>query len=135
MSAKVVARFLDGRLLKGTTLDVDPKKPTCHVRPDGGKPTPVELRDLKALFFVRSYDGNSAHDEQLEPEPDDIRARGSVLVSLRFDDGEEIVGMTFRYPPNQPFFFVVPVDPKSNNVRVLINAAAVTSMKRVDGEE
>jgi hypothetical protein len=58
--------------------------------------------------------------------------RGSKLVSLQFADGETLVGMTIRYPPNRPYFFVVPVDPKSNNIRILVNQAALTSMQQLD---
>ena len=37
MSNLVVARYLDGKLLKGTSLDVDPTRPTFHVRPPEGE--------------------------------------------------------------------------------------------------
>ena len=37
MSNLVVARYLDGKLLKGTSLDVDPTRPTFHVRPPEGR--------------------------------------------------------------------------------------------------
>jgi hypothetical protein len=129
MSNLIVARFLSGRVLKGTSLDVDPAKPSCHVRPVTGPAEEVKLTDLKALFFVRSLEGNAARDEIHSIVPTDPRLRGSAPISLRFKDGESIVGRTNRYPPNRPFFFIVPIDPQSNNVRILINRAAVTSME------
>lgn len=132
MSNKVVARFLDGRLIKGASLDVDPARPSFHVLQPPGPAAEVKLADLKALFFVRTLEGNAAHEEASEVESDDPRVRGSKLVSLQFADGENLVGMTIRYPPNRPYFFVVPVDPKSNNIRVLVNQAALTSMKQLD---
>jgi hypothetical protein len=132
MSSRVVARYLDGQMLKGMTMDVNPNRPKFHVRPEDAPQVPVDMAELKALFFVRTYQGNSAHDEQLEPDPNDIRARGSVLVAVRFSDGEEVVGMTFRYPPDRDYFFVVPVDAASNNIRILVNRAAVVSMRRVE---
>jgi hypothetical protein len=131
MSAKVVARYRDGRVLKGISMDVDANRPNFHVRPPDGKTVPVDMSDLKALFFVRTLEGNPAHAENRTPDPDDPRARGSTIVSLRFADGEEMVGLTIRYPPNRPYFFVVPVDPESNNIRVLVNRAAVVSMETV----
>lgn len=134
MSAKVVARFLDGRLVKGIAMDVDPARPVFHVRPPNGPPVVVALADLKALFFVRTHDGDPAHNEDLNPDPADPRGRGATVVRLRFADGEEVVGMTIRYPPGRPFFYVVPVDPKSNNVRVLVNRAAVVSMEALPAE-
>lgn len=130
---KIVVRFKDGRVLKGTSLDLDPSKPTFHVRPEQGAAVQVELADLKALFFVRSLDGDAAHDESRVPDPSDPRSRGATIIKLGFADGETIVGSTIRYPPNRPFFYVVPVDAKSNNIRILINKDAVTSMEQVSG--
>lgn len=129
MSARVVARFRDGRLLKGISMDVDPNRPTCHVRPSEGRALEVSLADLKALFFVRTLDGDRNHREERTLDPKDPRARGSTLVLLRFADGEEMVGLTIRFPPNRPYFFIVPVDPQSNNIRILVNRAAVVSME------
>jgi hypothetical protein len=125
---KVVARYQDGRLVKGVSMDVDALRPTFHVKPPEGKAVEVALNELKALFFVRSLDGDSTHNEDRTPNPADPRARGATIVSIRFADGEEIVGLINGYPPKRPYFFVVPMDTKSNNVRILINRAAVVSM-------
>jgi hypothetical protein len=128
MSSKVVARYRDGRLLKGISLDIDPSRPTFHIRPPEGPAVAVDLADLKALFFVRTLEGDRNRPEQRNPNPADPRARGSTLVALDFADGEQMVGLTIRYPPNRPYFFIVPVDPNSNNIRILVNRAAVESM-------
>ncbi len=129
MSNLVVAHFLDGRLLKGTSLDVDPAKPTCHIRPLSGPAQEVKLSDLKALFFVRSHEGDPAHEEAMTAAPADPRLRGSSPIALHFQDGESMVGLTNRFPPTRPYFFIVPVDPDANNLRILVNRAAVTSME------
>jgi hypothetical protein len=129
----VVARFKDGRVLKGTSLDIDHNKPTFHVRPPGGTVEQVQLKDLKALFFVRSLDGDPARDDAHAPDPEDPRLRGSTVVKLTFADSESIVGLANRYPPNRPYFFVVPVDPESNNVRILVNRDAVISHEALSG--
>lgn len=132
MGNKVVARYRDGRTIKGASLDIDAGRPICHVRTPEGKTVEVQLKDLKALFFVRSLEGNSAHVEDLTPDPQDPRSRGARLVALKFEDGEVMVGLTIRYPPNRPFFFILPVDPKSNNIRTLVNREAIASMEAVD---
>ena len=131
MSKKVVAHYLDGRVIKGTSLDIDPTRPTFHIRPAQGAAVEVSMSRLKALFFVRSLEGDPAHDETLALDPGDTRSRGSCLVKLRFGDGEEMVGLTIRYPPNRPFFFIVPVDTTSNNMRILVNRDAVLSMEEL----
>ncbi len=130
MSKNVVARFLDGRVIKGTSLDIDAKKPTFHVIPPGEKAIQVRMADLKALFFVRSLLGDPGRSEETVPKPGDPRGRGASVVSLKFADGETMVGMTMSYPP-RPFFFLNPVDPKSNNIRILVNRDAVVSMERL----
>jgi hypothetical protein len=133
VSNKVVARFLDGRVIKGVSLDVDPARPTFHVKPGLEKALEIKLADLKALFFVRSLEGNPTRREASAPSPSDSRVRGSIPVALRFADGETIIGLTIRFPPNRPYFFVVPVDPASNNIRILVNRSAVGSMETLPG--
>jgi hypothetical protein len=128
MSKQVVARFQDGRLLKGTSLDVGPDRPTFHIRPTKGPVMEVRLRDLKALYFVRSLDGNPLHTERKSADPLDPRTRGSRVVGMKFTDGEFFVGLTIAYPPKRPYFFALPVDPRSNNIRILVNRDAVVSM-------
>lgn len=129
MSNLVVARFLDGMVLKGTSLDVDPARPTFHVRPSEGPTLEVKLKDLKALFFVRSLEGDMARHEVRNIDPADPRSHGSTAVSLQFPDGEVMVGLTNRFPPTRPFFFIVPVDAESNNIRILVNRVAVKKME------
>jgi hypothetical protein len=126
---RVVARFRDGRILKGVALDLDPAKPLFHLRPpEGGKAHEIRLDDLKAIFFVRSFEGDPERDEMRTLDPGDVRARGSTTVSFTFEDGETIVGLAIRHPPIKAFHYIVPADPDSNNIRILINQAAVKSM-------
>ena len=122
----------DGRTVKGTSLDLDPGRPSCHVRTPEGNTVKLQLSDLKALFFVRSLAGDATHQEDRALDPEDLRSRGLTLVSMTFGDGEVMVGLTMRCPPNRPFFFVLPVDSKSNNLRMLVNRDALVSMEAVE---
>jgi hypothetical protein len=131
MSNLVVAHFLDGRVLKGTSLDVDPARPAFHIRPPEGPTAEVKLKDLKALFFVRSLEGDMARQETRTLDPADPRGHGSTAVSLCFPDGEVMLGLTNRFPPNRPYFFIVPVDPHCNNIRMLVNRSAVKKMEPI----
>jgi hypothetical protein len=128
MVNKVVARFIDGRLIKGTSIDVEHTKPSCHIRTPDGAIYTVELNELKALFFVKSLNGDARHNEAMELETADRRQFGSALVELTFQDGERMVGLTNRASPNGNFFFVLPVDARSNNIRVLVNRSALKSI-------
>jgi hypothetical protein len=131
MTNKVVARFASGRLVKGVSLNVDPTKPSCHVRTADGAMHEVKFAELKALFFVKSLDGDPAHTESTEVAESDPRVRGSHVIEFRFRDGERLVALANRYPPLGALFFVVPVDSKSNNIRILVNRAHVSSMDRL----
>ena len=129
MSNKVVAHYRDGRILKGLSVDVDSSKASCHVRASGGPAVEVKLADLKALYLVRDLEGDPGRHESIRVTPGDSRLHGSTLVTLQFPDGEKLVGLMNRYPPNRPYFFLIPVDPNSNNIRILVNAAEVTSLE------
>ena len=113
---QIVAHFIDGTVKKGLSLDVDPKRPACHLKTETGGMIEVALRDTKALFFVKSAKGNPEHKEARDPEPGDSRLVGAKRVRVVFSDKEEIVGLMNRYPPITPFFFMLPIDAKSNNM-------------------
>jgi hypothetical protein len=129
MANKVVARFADGRVMKGTSLDIDPKRPRCHIRVADGTMAEVQLAELKALFFVKSTEGDPAREDKKGIAATDPRLRGARLVEVTFSDGERIVALSSHYPPAQPYFFLSPVDPTGNNVRILVNH---THVQRVD---
>jgi hypothetical protein len=128
---QLVARFIDGSVKKGLSLDVDPKRPTCHLKTETGGTIEVALKDVKALFFVKSAVGNRLHNEARNPAPGDSRLVGARRVRVVFFDKEEIVGLMNRYPPITPFFFMLPIDLESNNIRILVNRAAVKDMGEV----
>jgi hypothetical protein len=128
--SEVVARYIDGRVVKGISYDIDPYRPFCHIWTEDEGSVGVHLAHLKALFFVRDLIGDPNRDEGDTLEPADPRAKGNSPIEVEFADGERVVGLTVRYPPVRPFFFVLPVDPKSNNVRILVNRAAVVRIGR-----
>lgn len=130
----IVANYLDGTIQKGLSLDVDPKRPKCHLKTQTGGMIEVSLADVKALFFVKTTTGRPDYHDAKEVAPGDSRLVGAKRVSVRFADGEEIVGLMNRFPPITPFFFMLPVDPLSNNIRILVNRAAVKEMGEVRRE-
>jgi hypothetical protein len=132
MPQNVVAHFIDHAIVKGTSIDVDPGKPRCHIQSPEQGSLEVDLAQLKALFFVKDLSGRPEHDEAKEPATGDTRLRGSHRVKLVFLDGEELFGLMNRYPPNRSFFFVLPVDSESNNTRILVNREAVHTIEPVE---
>lgn len=126
---RVVARFSDGRMLKGTTRDFSASKPVFHVIPDGdhkAAATRVSVADLKAVYFVKTLEGRKDHVERLDP--DASRSPGRPLRVI-FRDGEVALGFTVGYHADRPGFFLVPVDPDSNNLRVFVVRAATAKVE------
>jgi hypothetical protein len=120
---RIVARYGDGRMLKGTTQDFAPAKDSFHVigSEGGARPVKVVVSELKAVFFVKSLVGNSAYHEVKEFEG----PTSGRKVQVTFKDGEVLVGSTQAYQADRPGFFMVPADPQSNNDRIYIVASAV----------
>jgi hypothetical protein len=123
---KVVARFADGRMLKGMTADFFPGKDLFHVSPvddpDGPNPVEVHATELKALFFVKDLAGNPEYHERREFDP--LHPPIGRRIKVVFKDGEVMVGTTTGFQPSRPGFFVEPADPESNNERCYVVAAA-----------
>ena len=132
MLQKVVAHFIDHSIIKGTSADVDAKRPLCHVQTTSNGVVEVDLQQVKALFFVRDLNGQPTYDEVHEATQGDQRLRGTRQVEIEFGDGERLGGLMNRYPPLGPFFFILPLDQRSNNIRILVNREAVAGMRAVD---
>jgi hypothetical protein len=127
MEHLVVAHLLDGRVIKGTTYGVAPSHPICQIRsPD--RTLAVPLSELKALFFVKDLAGNPGHREAHAINAEDPRVTGARRLLITFRDGEELTALAPTYDPKRDFFFVLPADCQSNNVRILVNRAAVSSV-------
>ena len=126
---KVVAHFLDGRLVKGESFDINPLKPTCLIHTLDGQSVTVTFSALKSLFVVRDHAGNPDYTEDKNANPGDPRARGARWLEMKFLDGEVVVGLSTNYTEEVPVFAVVPTDPKSNNARIIVNRAALESLR------
>jgi hypothetical protein len=123
---KIVVRYVDGQLLKGVTSDFFPNKDIFHVMPadapQGSKPVELSTQNLKAIFFVKGYEGNPDYKDK--KEFDSGKAPVGRKIKIVFKDGELMVGTTNGYQPGRPGFFIVPADPNSNIERCYILSAA-----------
>ncbi len=117
MQHKIVARFLDGRVLKGLTFNFRPERRTFHLQLDeSGEQVEVNVDELKSVFFVKDLTGNKEYTER-----QDVERRGyGRRLEVKFVDGESIVGYTQGYSPDRPGFFMAPADPDSNNDRIYV---------------
>ena len=117
---KVVVAYLDKRRQRGYTYDFSPMRDYLTLLPPEdplqGGGTRVELKDAKALFFVRDFVGNRAAQDSPNL---DSPAHGRK-IEVTFSDGEKLVGRTEGYNPQKIGFFMFPADPKSNNLRIFV---------------
>jgi hypothetical protein len=124
---KVIARFRDGRLVRGYTADFHPSKPQLHLstEPHSSDRLFLQLSQLKALFFVRDFAG----DQMRVDRHDFSTAPAGRKVAVTFLDGEILIGSTLGCRSDGNGFFVHPADPRSNNVRVFVAPGATRQIK------
>jgi len=128
---KVVARFADGRTVKGMTADFLQTRDTFHVAEamadDEKAPLEIHTKDLKALFFVKDPDGDPHHVETQEFDP--AHPPTGRRIRVTFTDGEVLTGTTTGYHPARPGFFLVPADPESNIERCWVVATSTQEVR------
>ncbi len=127
---KIVARYQDGRVMKGFTRDFMPNKEFFHLLPmdaqPDAKPIVISVRELKAVFFVKDFKGNPQYQDNKTIDPNKPVVGRKIKVV--FKDGELLVGTTQGYQPGRPGFFIFPSDPKSNSDRCFVISAATTQV-------
>jgi len=129
MNIKIVLRYTDGRILKGSTYDFSPVRQRFHFGPINSSDDPIEvtMRELKAVFFVKDFEGNPSYKERKDFTEGDQTYGQKVEVT--FADGERLVGTTTSYDLERLGFFLFPVDQKSNNIRVFVVSTAVSNVR------
>jgi small nuclear ribonucleoprotein (snRNP)-like protein len=129
--SRVVVRTVNGEVLKGYTQDFNPNSFSFHLYTQdqdfSQRPKELLLRDLKAVFFVKSFEGNPEYRER-KVFVDSDRTMGR-RVEVRFKDGELLQGSTLGFNPNKPGFFLFPPDPNSNNIRVFVVTSSLDGLR------
>lgn len=125
----VAVRYLDGQVVKGRTADFKPLCTSFHVRRDDGSTVHVDASRLKAVFFIKTAEGDPSHEERKDFG---LRKTAEKRVWIEFADGEQLAGWSTSFASGKGFFFT-PTDPGSNLERAYAYKAAV---KRIlDGAE
>jgi hypothetical protein len=133
---KTVMRFRDGRILKGYVKDFSPERNDVIFDEAGtGRVHTISLEDMKAVFFVRSFEGDDGYREK---KSYGIRPTAGNRAFVRFKDGERMVGfLEGNVPWEKGFFlsgseegagkgfFLLPVDEDANNVKVFVVSSSV----------
>lgn len=136
MVNKVIVKYLDGRMVKGNTFDFAPTRDTFHIdviqtNEDEGKlgMREVNISELKAIFFVKDFAGKPDYEERNEFLPGDEK-RGKKL-RITFADGERMNAISVGFGRERKGFFVTPVDPQSNNIRIFVISSTTKEVEVV----
>jgi len=127
---KFVVRYTDGKLDCGYCYALNPDEEGFYLdKADtegepSGKTVPVRFSDLKAVFYVKTFDGKFDKRERFrewEPEGDEL--------ILEFKDGEKMRGRSLHpYNPRDARFHFVPKESNTNNQCVLVETSALTGV-------
>lgn len=126
---KAIVAFLDGRRLKGYIYNFSAQKERFRLFLEQDtaqrEGTEVQMKDLKAIFFARDFVGNSEYTESRELSSQSQGRKAEVT----FRDGEKLTGTTDAYNAQKVGFFLVPADPRSNNLRVFVISKNATQIR------
>jgi len=130
MLHKVVVRYKNGTVVKGTTSDFAPNHTTFtlnHEPPVAGGPATIAIEELKAIFFVHSFQGNREYREQKLRIPEGTIGRRYLLT---FTDGETMRGTALGVNLSRHGFLLFPSDPGGNNKRIFVMHSAVKELRQ-----
>jgi hypothetical protein len=135
---KVILRFLDGRMVRGYVRDFALVDDFIFIEDESTNAQKVKLKDLKAIFFVRKFEGDKKHRERksfVGTSPTSKR------VFLRFKDGESMTGLIagdlpwekgfFLESQKGKGFFLIPTDDASNNRKIFVVTSAVQDVTMI----
>lgn len=129
----VAVRFLDKRVLKGRIVDFHPNREFFHVEEPGNPaPTRVAIEGLKAIFFIKTLDGNPGHvDKRVFEE----RLGTEKKVWIEFSDGEKLAAWSNSSSSPRGGFYVFPVDEEANMEKAYVFRGAIQRMEEGEAAE
>ena len=119
-SRKAVAKFKDGSMKKGFAIDFYPDKTPLKLHLLNNSIETIEMEDLKAVFFVKSFQGNKSHIKKYQ----DPNPWTEKKIRVDFTDGESITGHTMHYSLGHHGFFLIPADRGNNNEEIFVITSA-----------
>lgn len=140
---KIVAHLRDGKIIKGYT-DAVPSGDLEQILQDGPFPLPTQLtvraagsretlsiplHSLKALFFVKTFEGRN-HYQEIKFFESHPPVQG-LWVRVKYYDGEASEGVLHNSLHHliSPGFFLKPPDPESNNQFIYVLKSSLTDFR------
>ena len=124
---RIVVKFKNRSVLKGKTNDFFPNRNRFHMELTDGSIRDIVVEDLKAIFFVKDFEGNKDHKDSYN----DVISNAGRKTKVKFKDGEIIYGYTLGYSPDRQGFYLTPADLGGNNERIFIVTSATENVQFV----
>lgn len=133
---EVIARFLDGRTMRGTPVTWDIGTPSFELLRTDSSETEgatdeivvINFVDLKAIFFLQDTSGSAA------AMPTEMVNKDEML-EVTFQDGEKVEGFPLKdYSDTTGRFYIVPLE-MPNIASVLIERSSTTSTEKKKAPE
>jgi len=100
---KVVVKYTNGTVIRGSTQNFSPNRDWFYLTPadkSSGGTIQVLVKHLKAIFIVRDFMGNPKYDERKKYI--EGQNPSGVKLEVTFTDGEVMVGSTLLgYDPKR----------------------------------
>lgn len=125
----VVLRYLNGDMEK------------CFIKPyisfsvkviqvikEDGTVRTIPIKDLKAIFFVREFDGKGHKaGSWIDEDPEGLKVGKKVVVT--FKDGEKIKGKVLGDFEKGEGFYLYPIEKNTNNLKIFIVRSSILEIK------
>lgn len=126
---KIVLKYQDGSIIKGWVDNFNPNREIVFLHPlkeySAQERLDIRLNDLKAVFFVKDFVGNSSYQKVRGFEKSDRDTPTQRRIIVHFKDSEKLYGTSYSYHPDKTGFFICPVDRRDNNIRIFaLNSAS-----------
>jgi hypothetical protein len=107
-------------MIKGYAFNFSPFKTSFHVHKENGEVVQIDTWKLKAVFFVKDFNGNQYYYENYG----DIIPGGGKRVEVHFRDYEVVTGYSMSCASERHGFFLTPADHNCNNERIFVIQSA-----------
>jgi len=131
---RVVVHTAKGEIIKGYTADFSKDRPSflLSTEESGIKINQtILLADLKAVFFVKTFEGNFLH--KTLHTFDDLKGYGKKVM-IKFRDGERFYGRVEVLSPEDSGFFMFPLDSESNTLRAFVLKDFISDVRLMDSD-
>jgi Family of unknown function (DUF6982) len=126
---RAVVKYANGTILKGHAASLFRFSRVVEFVPlDEQDPVQINVREIKAIFFVKTFQGRKFSLVKSRERSNVLGRRGNVI----FRDGEKVEGFVQAYNHQDPLVQVVPVSLNSNNEMIFCSRAAIDKIDWLD---